>query len=70
MSQKLPQICTASAEVYCKFILSQMQYIFAVTFGTLNNKLHLTKKVPNLKEFKKKCIALADLTDRPEKQTY
>ena len=36
VSQKLPQICTASAQVYWKSILKQMQYIFAVTFGTLS----------------------------------
>ena len=27
VSQKLPQICTTSALVYCKFILKQMQYL-------------------------------------------
>ena len=32
----LPQFCTASAYVYRKFILKQMQYRFAVNFETLS----------------------------------
>ena len=31
----LPQICTASAYVYSKSIINQMQYRFALNFGTL-----------------------------------
>ena len=42
MSQNLPQICTASAEVYICGILGQIQYRFAVNFGTLNNLLYHT----------------------------
>ena len=36
VSHNLPQICTAFALVYHKFILKQMQYRFAVNFGTLS----------------------------------
>ena len=36
VSQNLPQICTASAYVYHKSILKQMQYTFTVNFGTLS----------------------------------
>ena len=36
VSQKLPQMCTASAQVYRKSIPKQMQYRFAVNFGTLS----------------------------------
>ena len=36
VSQNLSQICTASAYVYRKSILQQLQYIFAVNFGTLS----------------------------------
>ena len=36
LSQNLPQICTASAKVYVCGILRQMQYRFAVNFGTLS----------------------------------
>ena len=36
MSQNLPQICTASALVYHKYIPKQMQYRFAVKYGTLS----------------------------------
>ena len=36
VSQNLPQICTASAWEYHKFILKQMKYSFAVNFGTLS----------------------------------
>ena len=39
MSQNLPQICTVSAQVYRKSVLKQMQYRFAVTFGTLSIRL-------------------------------
>ena len=37
VSQNLLQICTASAQVYHKFILKQMQYRFSLNFGTLSN---------------------------------
>ena len=36
VSQNLPQICTESALVYRKSLLKQMQYRFAVNFGTLS----------------------------------
>ena len=39
ISQNLPQICTASAKVCICGLLKQMQYRFAVNFGTLSNRL-------------------------------
>ena len=38
MSQNLPQICTASAEVYRRPILYQIQYRFVIIFGTLSTQ--------------------------------
>ena len=46
VSQHLPQIGTASAEVYRKSILQQMQYRFAVTFGALSRMALLPVQGP------------------------
>ena len=37
MDRILPQICTAAAEVNMKHVLKQMQYRFAVIYGTLSS---------------------------------